>query len=127
MNERIARLLAWTRARFVNTAPSPRPTPPRPPRPAVISLPHSGAMWASSSQLPAPDCTCPAPPGTYVVDMRLGRLGQVMGHGGPKLQLRPPAGGPPWAAEAGAVRAATDAERLSAKVQVVNARGRWGK
>ncbi|MEU7135550.1 hypothetical protein [Streptomyces sp. NPDC046261] len=31
------------------------------------------------------------------------------------------------AAEVGAVRTLTDAERLSAKVRAVNTRGRWGK
>ncbi|MEU4208430.1 hypothetical protein AB0F13_00265 [Streptomyces sp. NPDC026206] len=59
--------------------------------------------------------------------MHLGKVGQVMGHEGPRLQLRPPAGGLEWEVAPDAVRAATDAERLSAKVQAVNARGRWGK
>ncbi len=120
MKERIARLLGWTRALSAGIAPAPQP------QPAIIPLPHTSA---SGPQPPAPECTCPPtpPPGAFVVDMRLGRLGQVVGHEGSRLRLRPPAGGPAWEVERDVVRAVTDAERLSAKVRVVNARGRWGK
>ncbi|MFC5721407.1 hypothetical protein ACFP1Z_14640 [Streptomyces gamaensis] len=61
-------------------------------------------------------------PGTFVMDTRTGNVGQVMGHQGPYLQLRPPAGGREWDAEPDAVRPVTDAERLSAQVRAVNHR-----
>ncbi|GAA3049911.1 hypothetical protein GCM10020000_33240 [Streptomyces olivoverticillatus] len=79
------------------------------------------------------ECTCPPVAqlphvaGTFVVDMQLDKLGQVMGHVGPRLQLRPPVGGLEWEAVPEVVRAATGAEQLRAKVKVVNSRGRWGK
>ncbi|WP_371674546.1 hypothetical protein OG985_30890 [Streptomyces sp. NBC_00289] len=62
--------------------------------------------------------------GAYVVDGRSGRLGIVMGHEGPYVQLRPYGGGREWDAEPGAVRHATPAERLSAATAYANARSR---
>ncbi|MGA5130181.1 hypothetical protein ACPCTO_10280 [Streptomyces olivoreticuli] len=68
------------------------------------------------------------PKGAFVVDLHRGRIGQVMGHEGPFLQLRPPRGGREWDARPDDVRPATDAEKLTAKVQAANAEsGRWGK
>ncbi|MFF0183580.1 hypothetical protein [Streptomyces sp. NPDC005244] len=49
--------------------------------------------------------------GALVVDTRLNRIGYVMDHVGPCVQLRPPGGGREWDAKADAVRPATDAER----------------
>nr|WP_229353800.1 hypothetical protein [Streptomyces sp. UNOB3_S3] len=69
-------------------------------------------------------CICPR---TFVYVTHRDRIGQVMGHEGPRLQLRPPAGGCEWEAEPHTVRTAIDDERLSAKLAVVNSRGRWGK
>lgn len=34
--------------------------------------------------------------GTYAVDTRTGRVGRVMGHEGPYVQLRPYGGGREW-------------------------------
>lgn len=65
-------------------------------------------------------------PGSFVVDLSRGEVGEVMGHEGPFLQLRPPRGGWEWDVRPGEVRPATDTERLSAKVQVANARRRCG-
>ncbi|MFI1257115.1 hypothetical protein ACH4U6_25505 [Streptomyces netropsis] len=48
--------------------------------------------------------------GTFVVDTRHGKVGQVMGHEGPRLQLRPPSGGREWEAAPDSVRPATGAE-----------------
>ncbi|AWW39680.1 MULTISPECIES: hypothetical protein [Streptomyces] len=62
--------------------------------------------------------------GSYVVDTRTGRLGVVMGHEGPYVQLRPYGGGREWDVEPAAVRRATDAERLSAATAHAVARGR---
>ncbi|MEU6085545.1 hypothetical protein ABZ865_01835 [Streptomyces sp. NPDC047085] len=64
------------------------------------------------------------PLGTYVVDTRDGRLGIVMGHEGPYVQLRPHGGGKEWDCEPGAIRHATPAERLSAATAYANARSR---
>ena len=62
--------------------------------------------------------------GTHVVDTRTGKVGIVMGHEGPYVQLRPYGGGREWDADPGAVRGATTAERLSAATAYANARSR---
>lgn len=122
------RVRAMFRCAGAGLSPSGHTTPPAP---APLSLPHTSAVGAYVA--PAPECTCPSlaqlphPTGAFVVDMRLDKLGQVMGHVGPRLQLRPPAGGLEWEAVPEAVRAATGTEQLRAKVKVVNSRGRWGK
>ncbi len=64
------------------------------------------------------------PVGAYVVDTPSGRLGIVMGHEGPYVQLRPYGGGKEWDADPGAVRHATPAERLRAATAYANARSR---
>jgi hypothetical protein len=64
------------------------------------------------------------PVGAYVVDTRNGRVGIVMGHEGPYVQLRPCGGGREWDAEPGAVRRATPAERIGAGTAYANARSR---
>ncbi|MEV6835467.1 hypothetical protein AB0N17_13280 [Streptomyces sp. NPDC051133] len=64
------------------------------------------------------------PVGSHVVDTRTGRVGIVMGHEGPYVQLRPYGGGREWDAEPEAVRPATSAERLSAATAHANARSR---
>lgn len=64
------------------------------------------------------------PVGAYVVDTSSGRIGIVMGHEGPYVQLRPYGGGREWDAEPGAVRHATPAERLGAATAYANARSR---
>ncbi|MEU5427451.1 hypothetical protein AB0H73_17875 [Streptomyces olivoreticuli] len=65
--------------------------------------------------------------GTFVIDTRTDSVGQVMGHEGPRLQLRPPHGGREWEAEPDSTRPATDSELLSAKVKAANAANRWGR
>ncbi|WP_447042311.1 hypothetical protein [Streptomyces sp. DSM 118878] len=64
------------------------------------------------------------PVGSYVVDTRNGRIGRVMGHEGPYVQLRPYGGGCEWDCTPEAVRTATQAERLSAATAYANARSR---
>ncbi|MEU9864042.1 hypothetical protein AB0D99_24525 [Streptomyces sp. NPDC047971] len=64
------------------------------------------------------------PIGSYVVDIRTGKVGTVMGHEGPYVQLRPLGGGREWDAEPDGVRAATAAERLRAATAHANARSR---
>ncbi|GGU08068.1 MULTISPECIES: hypothetical protein [Streptomyces] len=64
------------------------------------------------------------PIGSYVVEIRTGRVGTVMGHEGPYLQLRPLGGGREWDCEPEGVRAATVSERLSAATAHANARSR---
>ncbi|CCK30179.1 hypothetical protein BN159_5800 [Streptomyces davaonensis JCM 4913] len=54
------------------------------------------------------------PVGSHVVDTRSGRIGVVMGHEGPYVQLRPYGGGREWDAAPEAVRQATSAERAGA-------------
>ncbi|MFE7855240.1 hypothetical protein [Streptomyces sp. NPDC057403] len=62
------------------------------------------------------------PVGTHVVDTGTGRIGIVMGHEGPYVQLRPYGGGREWDAEPGALRAATRAERLGEATARADAR-----
>ncbi|POX53212.1 hypothetical protein [Streptomyces sp. Ru72] len=64
------------------------------------------------------------PIGSYAVDTRSGRVGIVMGHEGPYVQLRPYGGGKEWDVEPEAVRPATQAERLRAATAYANARSR---
>ncbi|MBR8641573.1 hypothetical protein KEF29_25245 [Streptomyces tuirus] len=64
------------------------------------------------------------PVGAYVVDTCSGRIGIVMGHEGPYVQLRPYGGGKEWDVDPGAVRHATPAERLRAATAYANARSR---
>ncbi|TXS29645.1 hypothetical protein EAO71_13455 [Streptomyces sp. ms191] len=64
------------------------------------------------------------PIGSYVVDIRTGKVGTVMGHEGPYLQLRPLGGGREWDCDPEGVRVATAAERLSAATALANARSR---
>lgn len=62
---------------------------------------------------------------TLMVDRRNARVGIVMGHEGPYVQLRPPQGGKEWDAPPDELRPPTQAEEMSAKVAVAN--GRWGR
>ncbi|MFE7772764.1 hypothetical protein ACFU5O_02460 [Streptomyces sp. NPDC057445] len=62
--------------------------------------------------------------GSYVIDTRNGQMGQVMGHEGPYVQLRPIGGGREWDCDPEVLRIATPAERLSAAMSHVNARSR---
>ncbi|MFH8972556.1 hypothetical protein [Streptomyces sp. NPDC017890] len=64
------------------------------------------------------------PIGCYAVDTRSGRVGVVMGHEGPYVQMRPYGGGREWDAEPRDVRHATLSERLSAATAYTNARSR---
>ncbi|WP_107097909.1 hypothetical protein [Streptomyces atriruber] len=48
--------------------------------------------------------------GDLAVDEARQRLGQVMGHEGPYLQLRPPGGGREWDADPARVRPAAESE-----------------
>ncbi|MDQ0790928.1 hypothetical protein QFZ64_006425 [Streptomyces sp. B3I8] len=63
--------------------------------------------------------------GDLVVDRRSNKVGVVMGHVGPYVQLRPPHGGREWDVPPGDVRMPTPTEELSAKVAVANRR--WGR
>ncbi|MFF4231156.1 hypothetical protein [Streptomyces sp. NPDC001820] len=63
-------------------------------------------------------------PGTYAVDVRSGRVGQVMGREGGYVQLRPPGGGKEWDCPPEDVRPAPPGEVLRAKVREINADGR---
>ncbi|MGW1884897.1 hypothetical protein [Streptomyces sp. NPDC002133] len=62
--------------------------------------------------------------GSYVIDTSNGQVGQVMGHEGPYVQLRPIGGGREWDCPPDALRIATAAERLSAATSYANARSR---
>ncbi|MGW2212316.1 hypothetical protein [Streptomyces sp. NPDC001781] len=64
------------------------------------------------------------PLGSYALDTETNRVGVVMGHQGPYVQLRPLGGGREWDVAPGRVRAATPAERISAATAYANARSR---
>lgn len=64
------------------------------------------------------------PVGVYAVDVRTGRVGRVMGHEGPYVQLRPYGGGREWDCPPEALRIATSTERLRAATAYANARSR---
>lgn len=58
--------------------------------------------------------------GTYVLDARDGRVGQVMGHVGGYVQLRPPGGGREWDCPPDAVTRASPELVLRARVRALN-------
>ncbi|MFD8571243.1 hypothetical protein [Streptomyces sp. NPDC057694] len=62
--------------------------------------------------------------GEYVIDVRDGRVGQVMGHECGYVQLRPPGGGVEWDCPPEAVAPAPVSEELRARVREVNREGR---
>ncbi|MFH9469058.1 hypothetical protein ACH4LT_17535 [Streptomyces clavifer] len=62
--------------------------------------------------------------GAAVHDSGSGRVGLVMGHQGPYVQLRPLGGGREWDADPTHVRLVSRDELLSAQLAEVNARSR---
>ena len=54
------------------------------------------------------------PEGALVIDTQSNKLGYVMGHEGPYVQLRPVTGGREWDADPARVRTAAEDERLQA-------------
>ncbi|MFG2140289.1 hypothetical protein [Streptomyces sp. NPDC048650] len=65
-------------------------------------------------------------PGETAKDTRTGRVGRVMGHVGPRYQLRPLNGGKEWEADPDHLSPAAQSDALSAAVGEANARTRWG-
>ncbi|MFI7403636.1 hypothetical protein ACIBW9_24700 [Streptomyces sp. NPDC049541] len=62
--------------------------------------------------------------GAYATDVRDGRLGEVMGHVGGRVQLRPVGGGREWECPPEAVGVAPPEEVLRARVRRANNEGR---
>jgi hypothetical protein len=62
--------------------------------------------------------------GTYVVDVRSGCVGEVMGHAGGMVRLRPVGGGREWGCPPESVGLAQQEEVLRARVRGVNKEGR---
>ena len=62
--------------------------------------------------------------GEYAVDLRDGRVGQVMGREGGYVQLRPVGGGREWDCPPEAVGEASVGEVLRARVRRLNREGR---
>lgn len=64
--------------------------------------------------------------GTLARDTKRNKVGRVMGHLGPYVQLRPPSGGCEWDAKPEDVQPISVSESLSARVAEANAWSRWG-
>ncbi|MET8678948.1 hypothetical protein ABZW18_15570 [Streptomyces sp. NPDC004647] len=62
--------------------------------------------------------------GAYVVDLRQDRIGRVMGHEGPYVQLRPPGGGLEWDCPPESLRPAGHRDMLRARVTELNRESR---
>ncbi|KPI24448.1 hypothetical protein OK074_7025 [Actinobacteria bacterium OK074] len=62
--------------------------------------------------------------GTYGLDVREGKVGEIMGHVGGLVQLRPVGGGVEWDCPVESVEAAPPKEVLRAKVRKANQDGR---
>nr|WP_202426122.1 hypothetical protein [Streptomyces sp. HUCO-GS316] len=62
--------------------------------------------------------------GSHVVDVRDGRIGEVMGHLGGRVQLRPVAGGREWDSPPESTGPAPPGDVLRARVRKVNGEGR---
>lgn len=65
-------------------------------------------------------------PGEYVIDGRDGRVGEVVGHVGDYVQLRPPDGGRRWVCPDHALSPAPPGEVLRERVRLLNRRARLG-
>lgn len=63
-------------------------------------------------------------PGAFAVDTRDGRVGRVMGHVGPYVQLRAPGGGAEWDCPPHLLREAPPGLALRARVTEINREGR---
>jgi hypothetical protein len=63
-------------------------------------------------------------PGTLLYDPATSKVGEYQDTAGPYALLRPLGGGREWQADPGALRPATDEERLRAGVRAANARAR---
>lgn len=61
--------------------------------------------------------------GTLALDAKTDRVGHVMGHEGPYVQMRPPHGGREWDAQPEDVRPAGTQEQLRARVAEANTNG----
>ncbi|MET7648970.1 hypothetical protein ABZS83_36195 [Streptomyces sp. NPDC005426] len=61
--------------------------------------------------------------GSFVVDVRDGRVGRVMGRVGPYVQLRPPGGGAEWDCPPDFVHPASPGLVLRARVTEINREG----
>ncbi|MGY6020506.1 hypothetical protein [Streptomyces spinosirectus] len=64
------------------------------------------------------------PVGTHAVDARDGRVGEVMGHVGGRVQLRPVAGGREWDCPPESAGTASPEEVMRARVRKANSQGR---
>lgn len=64
--------------------------------------------------------------GDTVLDAKTRKVGRVMGHVGPRYQLRPLNGGKEWEAEPDQVSPAAQSDSLSGAVAEQNARSRQG-
>ncbi|MDX6351983.1 MAG: hypothetical protein QOF84_6773 [Streptomyces sp.] len=69
---------------------------------------------------------CVPPVGTLAMDTRRNEIGEVRGHVGPYVQLRPVDGGCEWDARPENIRPLSAAETLSAKVAQANRRSGGG-
>ncbi|GHA82519.1 hypothetical protein [Streptomyces chryseus] len=58
--------------------------------------------------------------GETALDVSTGRVGRVMGHVGPRYQLRPLNGGQEWEADPDSLKAAYQSDALSAAVVTAN-------
>lgn len=66
---------------------------------------------------------CTPESGALAVDARDGRVGRVMGHVGPYVQLRPPGGGAEWDCPPGCVRPAPPGLVPRARVTEIDREG----
>ncbi|MFF9770471.1 hypothetical protein ACF1GT_28485 [Streptomyces sp. NPDC014636] len=66
----------------------------------------------------------PYEPGRLLYDPVTDKVGEYRDRAGPYVLLRPVGGGVEWQADPGAVRPATDRERIGATVRAVNHRAR---
>ncbi|CAM5505078.1 hypothetical protein [Streptomyces abikoensis] len=154
MRNPIRRLTAWLRNGRERATLEPavrKPAAPDPvapaaaPAPAPETLPRKEAsvcsvyVWATAHGIdlrprhPLLSCKCAAggehfapAVGALVVDARDDRPARVVATDGPRLRLRPPAGGPEWDAAPSVLRPATEAERLHAEVAEANRASEWG-
>ncbi|GGR24795.1 hypothetical protein [Streptomyces netropsis] len=133
MRDLMARWFGWVRALSgAGEPPGPAPAAPQPEPSSPYHLwvtPHGIDVRPRRSyegQVAPPGKTYEPEPGDLVHDTVRDCAGIVMGHEGPRFQLRPLGGGVEWEVAPVDIRPLSQVERLSARVAEANNRSTWG-
>ncbi|MFF6834837.1 hypothetical protein ACFY84_23650 [Streptomyces sp. NPDC012438] len=91
---------------------------------ALVEQVHTGLKRLVGDPGGATEHPCHWEPGDVARDTRTERVGRVMGHVGPRYQLRPLTGGREWEAHADDMVPARQSDAMSPQVRELNRRSR---